>query len=194
MLYFYCLGRLNLRKHCYNLCQRMFLPMFSSRSFMVLCLVFKSLIHFEFIFVYGVRKVLTSLIYMWLSALPSTTYWRDHFFFSIVYFCLLCRRLIDCRCVVTSFYRGFIRKDMSLLPLSTLSARWWYNEKIAVCESGRGFLPHRGSVGALISNFQPPEMRDKCLLFKHLSPSSMICCSLLQQPELVEVVVLGGSE
>ena len=41
---------------------------------MVLCLVFKSLIHFEFIFVYGVRKVLTSLIYMWLSALPSTTY------------------------------------------------------------------------------------------------------------------------
>ena len=31
------------------------LPMFSSRSFMVSCLVFKSLSHFEFIFVYGVR-------------------------------------------------------------------------------------------------------------------------------------------
>ena len=29
--------------------------MFSSRSFMVSCLVFKSLSHFEFIFVYGVR-------------------------------------------------------------------------------------------------------------------------------------------
>ena len=32
------------------------LPMFSSRSFMVSGLTFKSLIHFEFIFVYGVRK------------------------------------------------------------------------------------------------------------------------------------------
>ena len=31
------------------------LPMFSSRSFMVSGLTFRSLIHFEFIFVYGVR-------------------------------------------------------------------------------------------------------------------------------------------
>ena len=32
------------------------LPMFSSRSFIVSDLTFRSLIHFEFIFVYGVRK------------------------------------------------------------------------------------------------------------------------------------------
>ena len=32
------------------------LPMFSSRSFLVSGLTFKPLIHFEFIFVYGVRK------------------------------------------------------------------------------------------------------------------------------------------
>ena len=32
------------------------LPMFSSRSFMVSSLTFRSLIHFEFICVYGVRK------------------------------------------------------------------------------------------------------------------------------------------
>ena len=32
------------------------LPMFSSESFIVSGLTFKSLIHFEFIFVYGVRK------------------------------------------------------------------------------------------------------------------------------------------
>ena len=31
-----------------------FLPMFSSRTFMVLQLIFKSFIHLEFIFVYGV--------------------------------------------------------------------------------------------------------------------------------------------
>ena len=32
------------------------LPMFSSRSFTVYGLTFRSLIHFEFIFVYGVRR------------------------------------------------------------------------------------------------------------------------------------------
>ena len=32
------------------------LPMFSSRSFRVSGLIFRSLIHFEFIFVYGVKK------------------------------------------------------------------------------------------------------------------------------------------
>ena len=32
------------------------LPMFSSRSFIVSGLTFRSLIHFEFIFAYGVRK------------------------------------------------------------------------------------------------------------------------------------------
>ena len=32
------------------------LPMFSSRSFIVSGLMFRSLLHFEFIFVYGVRK------------------------------------------------------------------------------------------------------------------------------------------
>ena len=32
------------------------LPIFSSRSFMVSCLRFKSLKHFEFIFVYGIRE------------------------------------------------------------------------------------------------------------------------------------------
>ena len=33
-----------------------FLPMFSSRTFMVLQLIFKSSIHLEFIFVYGVSR------------------------------------------------------------------------------------------------------------------------------------------
>ena len=32
------------------------LPMFSSRSFIISGLTFRSLIHFEFIFVFGVRK------------------------------------------------------------------------------------------------------------------------------------------
>ena len=32
------------------------LPMFSSWSFIVSCLTFRTLIHFEFVFVYGIRK------------------------------------------------------------------------------------------------------------------------------------------
>ena len=43
------------------------LPMFSSRSFIVSGLTFRSLIHFEFIFVHGV------LFYMSLTSFPSTT-------------------------------------------------------------------------------------------------------------------------
>ena len=35
---------------------REFLPMLSSRSFIVSGLTFRSLIHFEFMFVYGVRN------------------------------------------------------------------------------------------------------------------------------------------
>ena len=42
------------------------LPMFSSRSFMVSGLTFRSLIHFELIFVYGVSKV---ILYVKLSCL-----------------------------------------------------------------------------------------------------------------------------
>ena len=50
------------------------LPMFSSKSFIVSGLTFRSLIHFEFIFVYGVRECSISFFYTWLSSFPSTTY------------------------------------------------------------------------------------------------------------------------
>ena len=53
------------------------LPLISSRTCMVSCLM--SLSHFEFIFV--VREcVLTSLIYLWLFNFPNTTCWRDSLF------------------------------------------------------------------------------------------------------------------
>jgi len=40
------------------------LPMFSSRSFIVSGLMFRSLIHFEFIFVYGVRKCSSFILFV----------------------------------------------------------------------------------------------------------------------------------
>ena len=43
------------RGSCCDLCQSV-LPKFSPRSFIISGLIFRSLIHFEFIFVYGVRK------------------------------------------------------------------------------------------------------------------------------------------
>ena len=50
-------------------------PMFSSRSFVVSGLMFRALIHFEFIFVYGVRKCSkkNEFFYKWLTSFPSTT-------------------------------------------------------------------------------------------------------------------------
>ena len=46
--------------------------MFSSRSFIESGLIFKSLIHLEFIFVYELKNDLISFFfYMWLSSFPS---------------------------------------------------------------------------------------------------------------------------
>ena len=73
------------------------LPKFSSKSFMVSCLMFKSLSHLELMCMVW-KCILTSLIYMQLFNFPSTTCWRDYFFL-IVYSCLLCQRLVDHRCV-----------------------------------------------------------------------------------------------
>ena len=50
--------------------------MFSSRSFMFSGLTFKSLIHFELIYVYG-NKGSVSFFLMWLSNFPNAVYWRD---------------------------------------------------------------------------------------------------------------------
>ena len=49
------------------------LPMFSSRSFIVSGLTFRSLIHFEFTFVYVLESVLVSFFYRLLTSFPSTT-------------------------------------------------------------------------------------------------------------------------
>ena len=65
--------------------------LFSSMSFMVSGLIFRSLIHFEFIFVYGVRKYSNFILYMQLFSFPSTTYRRECLFFP-VYSCFLCPR------------------------------------------------------------------------------------------------------
>ena len=53
------------------------LPMFSYRSFIVSGLTFRSLIHFKFIFVYGVRKCSSFILLQVVDQFPSTTCQRD---------------------------------------------------------------------------------------------------------------------
>ena len=50
------------RGSSYDLCRGVYLSLFSSRSFIVSGLMFRSLIHFEFIFVYGVKKCSTFIL------------------------------------------------------------------------------------------------------------------------------------
>ena len=60
------------------------LPMFYSRSFIVSGLMFRSLIHFEFIFVYGVRKC-SSFILLQVVDQFSQHHFLKRFVFSPLY-------------------------------------------------------------------------------------------------------------
>ena len=83
----------DLRKHCYNLCQRMFClcSLLGVLWCPVLYLTLKTILSLFLCIVWG--SVLTSLIYMRLSSFLNTTCWRDCLF-SIVYSCLICWRLL----------------------------------------------------------------------------------------------------
>ena len=76
---------------------RRLLPVFSSRSFTVLGLMFKSLIHFELIIVYGVREWFSFIL------LHVTVQFSQHHLlkrlFPIVYSCFFCHKLIDHACM-----------------------------------------------------------------------------------------------
>ena len=77
------------------------LPMFSSRSFIVSGLTLRSLIHFEFIFVYGVRKCSGFII------LQVVDQFSQHHLLkrlSLIY-CIFLSPLLKIRC---PYVRGFI--------------------------------------------------------------------------------------
>ena len=67
------------------------LPMFSSKSFMVSGLTFRSLIHFKFIFVYGIRKC-SNFILLHVAVQFSQHHLLKRLHFPIVYSCLLLQR------------------------------------------------------------------------------------------------------
>ena len=93
-------------KYIVSLYVKEFPAYISSRNFMVSSLRLRSLIHFEFIFVHGVRKCSNFiLLHESVQFFPSTTYWRDCFS-STVYSCLLCHKLVDHKCV--GLFLGFL--------------------------------------------------------------------------------------
>ena len=94
--YFFYLRRHMQKKYCYNL--RQCSTYLFSRSFMGFDLIYRCLIHFEFIFVYGVRKYPDFIM---LHIFPELI--RDCLFFT-VYAHLLCCRLIDQKCVDLFIY------------------------------------------------------------------------------------------
>ena len=72
------------------------LTIFSSRTFMVLRLIFKSFIHLEFIFVYGVSWWL-SFIFLHVAVQISQQHLLKRLFFSSLCFCPVSQILIDHR-------------------------------------------------------------------------------------------------
>ena len=80
------------------------LPTFSSRSFIVSGLTFRSLIHFEFIFLYSIRKC-SNFILLHIAVQFS----HQHLLKRLcptVYSCLLCQQLGAHRCM--GLFLGFL--------------------------------------------------------------------------------------
>ena len=65
------------------------LPMFSSKSFIVSGLTFRSLIHFEFIFVYGARKCCNFIL---LHVAVQSSQHHSLKRLSLFHSCLLCQK------------------------------------------------------------------------------------------------------
>ena len=87
--------------------------MFSTRIFMVLSLAFKSLIHLEFILVYGIRKW-SSFICVYFSNIPSTIYWMDY-----------CHPAVCCLYTFFTSFNCFLWNKSTELLISPLVLETW---------------------------------------------------------------------
>ena len=112
------------------------LAMFSSRSFMVSCLIFKSLRHFEFIFVYGVRecsnfidlhmavqlslhhllKKLSFLHCIFLPPLLKINWLRFIYGLSVLFHWSICLFLCHCHAVLITVALSYCLKSGRVMP------------------------------------------------------------------------------
>ena len=87
------------------------LPMFSSRSFIMSGLTFKSLIHFELIFMYSVKDWCNFIVFTCsCPVLPAS--FVEETLSNSVWSCLLCHRWIDHRCM--GWFLGFLSYSIDL--------------------------------------------------------------------------------
>ena len=90
LLLFPLLWEVDHRGSCCDLCHRVFC-LFSSRSFIGSTLTFRSLIHFEFVIVYRVRKC-SNFILLDVAVQFSQHHLLKRLSLPIVYLCLLCQK------------------------------------------------------------------------------------------------------
>ena len=69
------------------------------RELLVPVLIFRSIIHFEFIFVYGIRKC-SDFIILHVAVQFSQPHLLKGLFFLHCVFLPLCHKLVDCRCLL----------------------------------------------------------------------------------------------
>ena len=93
---FSLLSEVDQKRYCWNLCQRVFCLMFSSKSFIVYGITFRSLIHFEFIFMYSVREC-SNFIILYVAVQFSQNHLLKKMYFLHSIFFFPCHRLIDCK-------------------------------------------------------------------------------------------------
>ena len=92
------------KRHYYNLCQRVSC-LFSSGSFMASGLIFRSVIYFEFILVYSMRKC-SNFVLLHVGVHFLATFIKKAFFSPTVYFCLLHCKLTEHKCM--GLFLGFL--------------------------------------------------------------------------------------
>ena len=122
---------------------KIILLMFSSKIFKISSLTFKSLIHFKFILVYGVKRQSSFFFCMYLFNFPNTICWIDY---PTDCFCLFCQILIDYKSVglllssilfhwSICLYICFYAITMLFWLLRTYSLVWYW-----VCDSSSLFF------------------------------------------------------
>ena len=125
-------------------------PMFSSSSFMMSCFMFKSLIHFEFIFVQGVR------VYSSFADLYAAVHFSQHHLerlsFSHVIFLLLCWRLIDHRYLGLFLGSLFCSTDLYVC-FCTSTTLSWLCSFVILSEVWESFASHFFSPSGLLWQF-----------------------------------------
>ena len=89
---------LYLKSHCHTQSRLDRSPVLSFRSFIVLCFMFMSVIHFELIFMIVIRLgsicVCAYIFCLWIFSYSSTICWKGYF--STAFPLLLCQRSVCC--------------------------------------------------------------------------------------------------